>query len=39
MPGSKISAIEYYLPKKKEDKKKLKKNNQKLNIDRISKAA
>ena len=35
MLGSKISAIEYYLPKKKENNKILKKNNPKINIDRI----
>ena len=35
MPGSRITAIEYYLPKNKENNKTLKKNNPKLNIDRI----
>jgi len=35
MLGSKISAIEYYLPKKKENNAILKKNNPKLNVDRI----
>ena len=35
MFGSKISAIEYYLPKKIENNTILKKNNPKLNIDRI----
>ena len=35
MNGSKISAIEYYLPKKKENNKTLKKFNPKLDINRI----
>ena len=35
MRGSKILAIEYYLPKKKENNKTLKKFNPKLDIDRI----
>tara|TARA_B100001057_G_scaffold497763_1_gene602813 strand:+ start:814 stop:1761 length:948 start_codon:yes stop_codon:yes gene_type:complete len=35
MIGSKISAIEYFLPKKKENNKIFKKNNPKVNIDRI----
>ena len=35
MRGSKILAIEYYLPKKKENNKTLKKINPKLDIDRI----
>ena len=35
MIGSKISAIEYFLPKKKEDNKIFKKNNPKVNIERI----
>ncbi len=35
MFGSKISAIEYYLPKKIENNTILKKNNPKLNVDRI----
>ena len=35
MRGSKILAIEYHLPKKKENNKTLKKINPKLDIDRI----
>ena len=35
MSGSKISGIEYYLPKKREDNKKLKKINPKWDIKRI----
>ena len=35
MNGSKISAIEYYLPNKKENNKTLKKFNPKLDIKRI----
>ena len=35
MKGSKISAIEYYLPKKKENNKTLKRHNPKLDIKRI----
>ncbi len=35
MIGSKISAIEYFLPKHKENNKDFKKNNPKVNIDRI----
>ena len=35
MIGSKISAIEYFLPKKKENNKIFKKNNPKVNIERI----
>ena len=35
MHGSKILAIEYYLPKKKENNKTLKKFNPKLDINRI----
>ncbi len=35
MIGSKILAIEYFLPKKKENNKTFKKNNPKVNIDRI----
>ena len=35
MIGSKITAIEYYLPKTIENNKILKKNNPKINIDRI----
>ena len=35
MIGSKISAIEYYFPKNKENNAKFKKNNPKVNIERI----
>ena len=35
MIGSKISGIEYYLPKNKENNIQLKKNNPKWDIDRI----
>ena len=35
MYGSKILAIEYFLPKKKENNKIFKRNNPKVNIDRI----
>ena len=35
MKGSKITAIEYYLPKKKENNKTLKRFNPKLDINRI----
>ena len=35
MNGSKITAIEYYLPKKKENNKTLKRFNPKLDINRI----
>ena len=35
MQGSKITAIEYYLPKNIENNKLLKKNNPKINIERI----
>ena len=35
MLGSKISAIEYYLPKSKENNAGFKKNNPKVNIQRI----
>jgi 3-oxoacyl-[acyl-carrier-protein] synthase III len=35
MSGSKITGIEYYLPKKTENSKQLKKNNPKWDIDRI----
>ena len=35
MIGSKILGIEYYLPKKKENNKTLKKFNPKLDIDRV----
>ena len=35
MIGSKISAIEYFLPKQKENNKIFKKNNPKVNIERI----
>ena len=35
MIGSKIAAIEYYLPKNKENNSGFKKNNPKVNIDRI----
>jgi 3-oxoacyl-[acyl-carrier-protein] synthase III len=35
MTGSKISSIEYYLPKKKENNKTFKKDNPKVNIERI----
>ncbi len=35
MIGTKISAIEYYLPKKIENNKNLKKDNPKININRI----
>ncbi len=35
MLGTKISAIEYFLPKKRENNKTLKKDNPKININRI----
>ncbi len=35
MSGSKISAIEYFLPKKRENNKNFKKDNPKVNIERI----
>ena len=35
MIGSKISAIEYYFPKNKENNAKFKKNNPKVNVERI----
>ena len=35
MVGSKIAAIEYFLPKNRENNKDFKKNNPKVNIDRI----
>ena len=35
MPGSKISAIEYFLPKNVENNRTFKKNNPGVNIDRI----
>ena len=35
MIGSRISAIEYYFPKNKENNAKFKKNNPKVNIERI----
>ena len=35
MIGSKISGIEYFLPKKTENKKTLKKDNPKLNVDGV----
>ena len=35
MIGSKILAIEYFLPKKKENNKIFKMHNPKVNIDRI----
>ena len=35
MIGSKISAIEYYFPKNKENNAKFKKNNPNVNIERI----
>ena len=35
MIGSKISGIEYFLPKKTENNKTLKKDNPKLNVDGV----
>ena len=35
MVGSKIAAIEYFLPKNRENNKDFKKNNPKVNIDKL----